>query len=82
MKHVRVATEDVADGLRVGKHHEVAVAGDVEREGVAHLKHVNRGPASSSPPNSMGSLNQDSSVVARYRLALSLRIEMKSSVLM
>ena len=35
VEHVRVAAEDLADGLRVGEHHEPAVAGDVEREGVA-----------------------------------------------
>ena len=35
VEHVRVAAEDLADGLRVGQHHEPAVAGDVEREGVA-----------------------------------------------
>ncbi len=34
VEHVRVAAEDLADGLRVGQHHEPAVAGDVEREGV------------------------------------------------
>src|SRR5262249_116797 len=35
VEHLRVAAEDLADGLRVGQHHEPAVAGDVQREGVA-----------------------------------------------
>src|SRR6202011_5519878 len=35
VEHVWVTAEDLADDLRVGEHHEPAVAGDVEREGVA-----------------------------------------------
>src|SRR5262249_46312136 len=35
MEHLWVAAEDLADSLRVGEHHEPAVAGNVQREGVA-----------------------------------------------
>jgi hypothetical protein len=35
MKHVGVASEDLANSLRVGKHYEWAAAGDVERERIA-----------------------------------------------
>ena len=35
VEHVRIGTEDLADDLRVGHHHEPAIAGDVQREDVA-----------------------------------------------
>ena len=35
VEHVRITLEDLANRLRVGKHHELSVARDVKCEGIA-----------------------------------------------